>query len=75
MKKGNESKKQKIVLKSHYESLSMEDKLALRDAVIRRSGMSLPTFYYKMKQNSWKPLEQELFIDILNNISNERKLE
>ena len=38
--------------------------LRLRDEFLRRSGMSLITFYDKLRKDSFKPLERELYENI-----------
>ncbi len=53
-------KQTKMVLKYHYEQLSRDDKTELRDEFLRQSGVSLPAFYNKMANDSFKPLEREL---------------
>ena len=54
MRKGE--KQPKMVFKNHYDLLSREKKIELRDEFLRQSGVSLPSFYNKMSGNSFKPL-------------------
>lgn len=54
----------KMVPKCHYDQMEKTTKLKLRDEYLRRSGMSLITFYDKLRKDSFKPLERELFEDI-----------
>lgn len=54
-------KPEKMVLRYHYDKLPDKEKLRRRDEYLRRSGMSLITFYYKLRTETFKPLEQELF--------------
>ena len=56
-----EEKKQKMVPKYHYDQM---EKSRLRDEFLRRSGMSLITFYDKLRKDSFKPLERELYENI-----------
>lgn len=62
-----EQKKEKMVLKYHYNQLALSDKLELRDEFVKLSGVSMITFYQKMRNDTFKPLERELleklFID------------
>lgn len=51
----------KMVPKYHYDQLPRITKLKLRDEYLSKSGMSLITFYDKMRKDSFKPLERELF--------------
>lgn len=59
MKKNEES--QKMVLKDHYDALSEEDKIALRQEFIEATGMAYSTFYMKLRTDSFRPLEKKLF--------------
>lgn len=54
----------KMVLRDHYNKMEKSVKLKLRDEFLQRSGMSLITFYEKMRKDSFKPLEKELFENI-----------
>lgn len=58
MKKIEESKK--MVLKDHYDALSEEDKVALRQEYIEETGMAYSTFYLKLRTDSFRPLEEKL---------------
>ena len=52
-----EEKKQKMVPKYHYDQMEKSTRLRLRDEFLRRSGMSLITFYDKLErllQTLWK---------------------
>ena len=51
-----EEKKQKMVPKYHYDQMEKSTRLRLRDEFLRRSGMSLITFYDKLRKDSFKPL-------------------
>ena len=59
MKKNEES--QKMVLRDHYDILSEEDKIALRQEFIDATGMGYSTFYMKLRTDSFRPLERSLF--------------
>lgn len=59
MKKTEES--QKMVLKDHYDALSEEDKIALRKEYMDTTGMAYTTFYTKLRNDSFRPLERNLF--------------
>ena len=59
-----EEKKQKMVPKYHYDQMEKSTRLRLRDEFLRRSGMSLITFYDKLRKDSFKPLERELYENI-----------
>lgn len=68
MEKGR--KNEKMVFKHHYDQLPLSEKLVLRNEFVERSGMSLITFYQKMRKDSFKPLERELLENLLNEQSN-----
>lgn len=57
-------KTSKMVPKCHYNQLEKSVKLKLRDEYLARSGMSLITFYDKLRKDSFKPLERELYENI-----------
>ncbi len=57
-------KTSKMVPKYHYDQMEKSTKLRLRDEFLRRSGMSLITFYDKLRKDSFKPLERELYENI-----------
>lgn len=54
----------KMVPKYHYDQMEKTTKLKLRDEYLAKSGMSLITFYDKLRKDSFKPLERELFENI-----------
>lgn len=58
-------KKEKMVLRDHYNSLPMQQKLKVRDEMIERSGISLITFYQKLRSDNFKKLERELLEGLL----------
>lgn len=64
-------KQEKMVLKYHYGLLSRSDKIELRDEFLRLSGISMPSFYNKLANDSFKPLERKLLENLFNNISQE----
>lgn len=55
-----EMKIEKMVLKNHYDQLPLSEKLALRDEFLKLSGVSLITFYQKLRNDTFKPLERDL---------------
>lgn len=61
-------RKKKMALYDHYASLPIEDRLVLRNRMIEKTGMGYVTFYAKLKKNSFRPLEKELFIKLLTKI-------
>lgn len=52
---------QKMVPRYHYDNLPKEEKLKRRDEFLKKTGMSVITFYKKVREDSFKPLERELF--------------
>lgn len=59
----------KMVFKDYYDSLSDADKETVRNLILSESGMSYPTFYYKLRNGTFKPLELRLINKIINNLS------
>ena len=57
----------KMVLRYHYDKLPDKEKLRRRDEYLRRSGMSIITFYYKLRTETFRPLERELFDELFVN--------
>lgn len=55
----------KMVFKDYYDTLSDTDKENLRNLIITESGISYTTFYYKLRNNSFKPLEEKLINRII----------
>ncbi len=56
---------EKMVLRDQYNSLPMQQKLKVRDEMIERSGISLITFYQKLRSDNFKKLERELLESLL----------
>lgn len=61
----------KLVFKDHYDSLTDSDKETVRNRILTESGMSYPTFYYKLRHNTFKPLELKLINNIIEEINHE----
>lgn len=57
-------KTSKMVPKNHYYQMEKATRLKLRNEFLKRSGMSLITFYDKLRKDSFKPLERELYENI-----------
>lgn len=62
-------KTSKMVFRNQYEKLSDVQKDLLRKRVIEESGMAYATFYYKLRTDSFKPLEIKLINDIINSLN------
>ena len=52
--------------KNYYSNLSEKMKTELRDRILAESGMSYPSFYKKLKDDSYTILERRLIISILD---------
>lgn len=61
-------KKQKMVLKYQYEDLPEEAKIEFREAYMTKSGMPYTTFYHKLRTDTFRPLEQNLFEKLLQEL-------
>jgi hypothetical protein len=53
MKLKNSEFKKILVFKHYYNTLSDYDKVKIRDNIIKKCGFSLPTFYYKNKNDNY----------------------
>lgn len=56
---------EKMVFKYYYTNLSDKQKETIRNAILSESGMSYTTFYYKLRNDSFKPLELKLIKNII----------
>ncbi len=61
-----------MVISDYYynELKSRKERAAFRNEVLIRTGMQYTSFYVKIKHDSWKPLEREAILDIINKRSN-----
>lgn len=65
MKMRKTEKPQEMVFKYHYDQLPIKVRTALRDEFLAESGLPFPSFYYKIKGNSFRPLEAALLKQLL----------
>ena len=61
-------KMDEMVLKHQYDLLPKQQKLQLRDEFLEKSGMSLITFYQKLRTDKSRKLERDLFVSSLTGI-------
>jgi hypothetical protein len=61
-------KMDEMVLKHQYDLLPKQQKLQLRDEFLEKSGMSLITFYQKLRTDKFRKLERDLFVSLLTGI-------
>ena len=47
--------------KEQFDYLSRADKITFRDRFLTETGISYPAFYYKLRDNSFRPLEESKF--------------
>lgn len=64
----------KMVFKDYYDTLSDADKETVRSLILSESGMSYTTFYYKLRNDSFKPLEMRLIDKIISKMPTENSL-
>lgn len=55
----------KMVFKDQYDALSEQDKKEFREAFLKKSGVSYPSFYVKLRNNTFKPLEEKCFSELM----------
>ena len=58
----------KMVFKDYYDNLADSTKETVRNRILEESGMSYPTFYYKLRNNTFKPLELKLIKKVIEEI-------
>lgn len=63
-------KSTKMVFRYHYDKLTDAQKDIVRKRVLEESGMAYATFYYKLRTDSFKPLEMKLITEIINSLNN-----
>lgn len=63
-------KSTKMVFRDHYDKLTDTQKEMVRRRVLEESGMAYATFYYKLRTDSFKPLEMKLITEIINSLNN-----
>ncbi|MCQ1546830.1 hypothetical protein [Bacteroides clarus] len=61
----------KMVFKDYYDNLADSTKETVRNRILEESGMSYPTFYYKLRNNTFKPLELKLIKKVIEEIKQE----
>lgn len=59
---------EKETMREVYQRLTDEQKEELRKRIMNDSGMSYSTFYYKLRVDSFKPLELELLKQIFQTL-------
>lgn len=59
----------KMAFRDYYDTLSDDVKETVRNRILGESGMSYTTFYYKLRNNTFKPLEKKLIDNIINDVN------
>ena len=54
-------------IKDHYKSLTSEEKTKFIFEVCELCSFSIPTFYRKLRENSFKPCDEKLVRDYIFN--------
>lgn len=60
-----------MAISDYYMSLDRKAKNDFRDKVLLETGIAYPTFFYKIKNNSWTKSEERVINDIINNNGDE----
>lgn len=64
-----------MVISDYYFNVLKEDERSIfRDEILRRTGISYPTFYSKLKKGSWTRAEVEVINIIIKERNNARKV-
>nr|DAX14918.1 MAG TPA: hypothetical protein [Bacteriophage sp.] len=58
-----------LTCKDQFCLLSRTEKTAFRERYLAETGMSYPAFYYKLRQNSFKSLEEQKFNEIMKDMN------
>ena len=53
-----------MVISDYFKNLSEPQKVEFRQRVIEETGITYPSFYYKLRNNSWRKAE----LTVINNI-------
>lgn len=61
----NTRKLSKMGLFDQYQCLAKPAKLKVRDDFMRKAGFSMPAFYQKLRENSFRKLEKELLKELI----------
>ena len=59
----------KMAFRDYYDTLSDDAKEAVRNRILGERGMSYTTFYYNLRNNTYKPLERKLIDNIINDVN------
>ena len=62
-------KSSKMVFRNHYDKLTDTQKDIVRRRVLEESGMAYATFYYKLRTDTFKPLEIKLITEIISSLN------
>ena len=66
----NTEQKNPMVITDHYYSLSEADRKRFRDSVMTETGISMSSFYYKMRNGNWRTPEKTIVINLINRLNN-----
>jgi hypothetical protein len=59
----------KMVFKDQYDALGEQEKKEFKKAFLEKSGISYPSFYVKLRNNTFKPLEEKCFNELMTQYS------
>ena len=60
-----------MTLKDYYDSMSDEDRVALREKWLAEAELAYPTFYYKLMNDKFSKIEKKLFFEIYEDMGYE----
>lgn len=61
-------KNKNLVFKNQYKTLSDQDKEIIRSRWVECSGKSVPSFYQKLRDETFMPLEVSFLLNEINDI-------
>lgn len=62
-----------MVIIDYYKSLDKKEKSIFREEVLTETQMSYPSFFYKIRNNSFKPAEKMMITAIIDRRTNAGK--
>ncbi|MBD5379564.1 MAG: hypothetical protein HDR74_06720 [Bacteroides sp.] len=61
-------KNMSVVISDQLNALDKDKKTLIRDQFCARSGILITSFYYKVRNQKWSPLEIEVLVQLLNSL-------
>ena len=59
-------KNRKIVISEYYNLLSDHKKKSFRDTFLEKTGLTVPSFYYKIRHSAFKKMETNILAELID---------